>query len=81
MKFLDPQHPFFRPLWRRILTVALPAAWAVVEWSNGATGWAIIFLAAAGYAGWQLFLSPDAKAPSTDEKPAESRETDKGDEA
>ncbi|WP_416798245.1 hypothetical protein [Ciceribacter azotifigens] len=81
MKFLDPQHPFFRPLWLRILTVVLPAIWAVVEWSNGATGWAIIFLAAAGYAGWQLFLAPDATGSSTGEKPAESRETDKGDEA
>lgn len=56
MQLLDPQHPFFRPLWRRVLTVLVPAGWALVELYNGATGWGILFLAAAIYAGYQLLV-------------------------
>ncbi|MFD1880548.1 hypothetical protein [Paracoccus pacificus] len=53
---IDPNHPFFRPLWVRILTVAAPAAWAGFELYNGATMWAAAFAAAAAYAFYALFL-------------------------
>lgn len=56
MKFLDPQHPFFKPLWRRILTVLAPAAWGLVELSNGASGWAILFFGASAYAAYELLF-------------------------
>ena len=80
MRFLDPQHPFFKPLWRRVLTVAAPAAWGLVEHVNGQPGWAIIFFAAAAYAGYELFLAP--KPSAGDKPPAESAvaKDDKGDE-
>lgn len=79
MKFLDPQHPFFKPLWRRIVTVVAPAAWALVELSNGEAGWAIVFFGAAAYAGYELFLAPQ---PAPGEKPHtdETARDDKGDE-
>lgn len=79
MKFLDPQHPFFKPLWRRILTVVAPAAWALVELWNGEGGWAIVFFGAAAYAGYELFLAPK---PAADARPAtdEAARDDKGDE-
>jgi len=57
MKFLDPDDPFFGKLWVRVLTVALPLAWAVVEFAVLQDPlWGILFLAAAIYAGWQLFF-------------------------
>ncbi|MCO5734722.1 hypothetical protein [Rhizobium sp. SSA_523] len=56
MKLIDPTHPFFKPLWRRILTVVLPAVWGLVELSNNAIGWAIIFLAASAYAAYELLI-------------------------
>lgn len=56
MRFLDPQHPMFDRLWVRIATVAFPAAWALVELWMGAPVWAMIFGAAAAYAGWELFF-------------------------
>ncbi len=58
MKFqiLDPTHPFFKPLWRRILCVVLPLAWSGVEYSNGATGWAMVFVVAGLYAGYELLF-------------------------
>lgn len=71
MKFLDAQHPFFKPLWRRVLTVVAPAAWALVEFANGQTGWAIVFFAAAAYSGYELFLAPK---PAPDTRPLEEGE-------
>jgi hypothetical protein len=56
MKLIDPDHPFFQPLWTRILTSGLPIAWSVVEfWSNQPT-WGFIFLAAGIYAGLTFIL-------------------------
>lgn len=55
MNILDPHHPFFRPLWRRVLTVAIPVAWGVFELLSGAVFWALLFLAAGGYAAWEFF--------------------------
>ena len=53
---IDPNHPFFRPLWVRVLTVAVPLGWAMFEASTGALAWAIMFGAAGLYALWALFL-------------------------
>ena len=50
---VDPHHPFFRPLWARILSVALPLGWALFEASTGAIFWAILF----GAAGIYLFVA------------------------
>ncbi len=56
-KFLDPDHPFFRPLWRRLLVVGLCLAWALLEFSGGSTGWALLFLAIGLYSGWVLLVA------------------------
>ena len=80
MKFLDPQHPFFAPLWRRVLTVLAPTVWGLVEHWNGEPGWAIVFFAAAAYAGYALFVVPKTapgEKPPTDEA---ATRNDKGDE-
>ncbi len=50
---VDPNHPFFRPLWVRVLCVALALAWAAFEASTGAVFWAILF----GAAGIYLFVA------------------------
>lgn len=55
-KFLDPDHPFFRPVWRRWATVLFPLGWAVVELAAGSPGWAILFAAAGVYAYWMLIM-------------------------
>ncbi|RCW87149.1 hypothetical protein [Paracoccus lutimaris] len=53
---VDPHHPFFRPLWIRILSVVLPLAWAFFELSTGAIFWAILFGAAGIYLLVALFV-------------------------
>ncbi|ATN32642.1 hypothetical protein NBH20_09320 [Rhizobium sp. S153] len=85
MKFLDPQHPFFKPLWRRILTVVAPAAWGLVELSNGASGWAILFFGASAYAAYELLFMFErsnreaASAADKDRSPADDNGADGGD--
>ena len=56
MKLLDPDHPFFRPVWLRVAVVGLALLWAVVELVFGSPGWAMLFAAAGLYALW-VFVS------------------------
>lgn len=53
----DFSHPFYRPLWRRILIVAVCLGWALVEMTSGSPGFALLFGAAGGYAGWRLLIA------------------------
>jgi hypothetical protein len=60
MKFLDPNDPFFRRPVVRWVTVLVPVGWGLMEFIwLGSPFWGILFLAAGGYAGWQLFYNRD----------------------
>lgn len=72
MKFLDPDDPFFRPMWRRRVTVAVPLLWAGVEFLSGNPAWAALFALLGVYASWQLILGPKWRA-----RPAPPDQTDK----
>ena len=62
----DADHPFFRPLWRRIAIVAFCAAWAVWEYSNNQAMWATIAGGMAAYGAWVFLVTykPPAEPPS-----------------
>jgi hypothetical protein len=53
----DPLHPFLRPLWRRILILALCIGWIGFEivW-GGDQFWLILACGATAYAIWDFFL-------------------------
>lgn len=51
----DHEHPFFRPLWRRLAVTAVCAAWAVFEFASNSPGWGMVALGFTGYAVWQFF--------------------------
>ena len=51
----DHEHPFFRPLWRRIAVVAVCVAWAALEFASGSHLWGFIMLGFAAYGFWQFF--------------------------
>ncbi|SCY30530.1 hypothetical protein [Paracoccus tibetensis] len=53
---VDPNAPFFRHLWVRVLCVVLPLAWAGMELANGSPFWAILFGAAGVYLAVALFV-------------------------
>ncbi|MCC6206466.1 MAG: DUF3329 domain-containing protein [Hyphomicrobiales bacterium] len=61
----DNEHPFFRPLWRRILLVAVCVGWSIFEFSMDAPTWGYIALAFAAYGAWQFLLNykPPAEQP------------------
>jgi len=75
MQLIDPNHPFYRPLWIRIAIVAVCLGWAIVEASTREPFWAIIVGALGIYSAYKLLLTfspqplegPDATATAADE--------------
>ena len=63
MSLFDVQHPFFRPLWRRVAVVVISLGWAVVEIFNGSLFFAGLFAAAGLYCAHQFFIAFDPKDP------------------
>lgn len=43
MKLLDTNHPFFRPLWLRVLIVGIAAGWGTFELWHGQIFWGVVF--------------------------------------
>ena len=60
-RFLDPDHPFFRPLWVRVATVVVGLGWGLFEFSLGEPFWGIVFLGLGLYAGWSFFIAGAGK--------------------
>jgi hypothetical protein len=75
----NQDHPFLRPLWRRIVLVVICLGWAGLEYYGGSPTWAMIALAFAGYGAWQyLYLyKPSQEGPSQEgETPADTKPRD-----
>ncbi|WP_428642363.1 hypothetical protein [Roseibium sp.] len=51
------EHPWFDPLWRRIVLVAFCACWTGVEYYFGNTTWVYIMAAITAYAGWAYLVA------------------------
>ena len=69
MKLIDPQDPFYRPIWLRIVITAACLGWAVVELTSGTVFWAILFGAAGAYCAWQFFVIFDPDRGDEEDKP------------
>lgn len=54
---VDPDHPFFRALWVRVLCVLAPLLWAGFELYTGSVFWAILFGAAGACLLMTLFFA------------------------
>jgi hypothetical protein len=63
--------PFFRPLWLRIMLVLVTGGWALFELLSGSPGWALLFGAAAVYAGYGFFVAFDPDQGRTADKEAD----------
>ena len=50
-------HPWFNPLYRRVLTLAFCLAWLVFELFQGEPLWLVLVAGACAYAVWDFFLS------------------------
>ena len=62
-RLFDFNHPFFRPLWLRILIVAVCLFWAMFEASTGQMMWAILFGAIGLYAAYGFFVTFNPREP------------------
>lgn len=60
----DNEHPFFRPLWRRVLIVAICIAWSIFEFVTNAPFWGTLALGFAAYGVWQFFITYQPPAES-----------------
>jgi hypothetical protein len=68
-KLIDTDHPMLRPLWVRILLVAVCLGWAAFEFGllgflglgAGSPAWGFLFLAIGLYAAWAFFQAPARK--------------------
>ncbi len=63
LNFLDPQNPFYRPLWRRVLVTGICLGWGLFELVTGSPFFAILFGAAGVYCAHQFFIAFDPKDP------------------
>jgi hypothetical protein len=60
------EHPFYRPLWRRIAIVASTIVWTSFEYFMGGSGfWTVIALAVCGYSIWTFLWTYPKDTPST----------------
>jgi hypothetical protein len=54
----DQEHPFLRPLWRRVVLVAFCAVWAIWEVAyNREAFWSTLAVGMAIYAAWTFLVS------------------------
>ena len=68
---LDLRHPFFVPVWRRILCVVLLFIWGILETLGGNTFWALLVFGIGAYSVYCFFFdfvlpeddAPDDSAP------------------
>ncbi len=52
----DAEHPFFRPLWRRVAVVAVCVLWAGFEFYHGEQFWGMLAGGMAVYGAWIFLL-------------------------
>ncbi|WVT72318.1 hypothetical protein QM996_12370 [Sinorhizobium chiapasense] len=78
LKFIDPDHPFYRPLWIRLLIVLFCAVWTVVEFLGEQMLWGMIFLAITAYTSAALLIF--YRSSEKGEAKVGDEEQDKGDE-
>jgi hypothetical protein len=69
MQLIDPNHPFYRPLWVRLLVAGVCFAWAAAEAYNQQPTWAMIVGALGAYAAYKLLLTFNPQAPENQEPP------------
>lgn len=64
-EFDDPR---YRPLWLRLLLVAISLGWAGVELATGSPMFGALFAALGLYVGWRFFVTYDPERHARDKE-------------
>jgi hypothetical protein len=67
----DADHPFFRPLWRRIAVVVVCVAWMVLEFATGQPFWGTSAAGMTGYAVWVYLWTYKPPPAVADDRPVD----------
>jgi len=68
-RLFDVEIPFFLPVWRRYLVVAVAVCWGFFEISTGALFWGMIFVGMGSIVGWRFYTADwTAVAEDADDK-------------
>ena len=70
----DAEHPFFRPLWRRIALVVFCAGWSIFEFVAASPFWGTLAGGMAAYAAWVFLLNYKPPAEAAAESPPAEKE-------
>lgn len=54
-KLIVLYHPFFAPVWIRVVTVLVAITWGLFELSTGAVFWSVVFIGIGVICAWQFF--------------------------
>ncbi|MBB4566119.1 hypothetical protein [Rhizobium leucaenae] len=65
MQLIDPNHPVYKPLWVRVLIVAVCLGWAIVEALGPQPFWAVLAGGLGVYAAWMLLFSFNPQPPKS----------------
>ena len=64
-RLFDLDHPFFIPLWRRVMIVVACLGWALFEFLAASPFWGMLFGAIGLYAGWHFFFNFNPRTPDS----------------
>ncbi|MDQ6434347.1 DUF3329 domain-containing protein [Mesorhizobium sp. LHD-90] len=67
----DRDHPWLRPLWRRVAIVAVCAAWSALEFYSGQPFWGVLAGGMGVYGAWMYLLNypkPEAEKLESNKK-------------
>jgi hypothetical protein len=67
-KLFDFNHPFFKPLWIRILVTGACLVWGIIEFMSGAPFWGVLFCGLGAMAAYGLFVTFDPDKVEETEK-------------
>ena len=70
----DSEHPFLRPLWRRVALVGFCVAWAAWELWIAEPMWTTIAIGMAVYAAWAFLLNYKGPPAPTQDAPPDNKE-------
>ncbi|MDL2400419.1 hypothetical protein [Rhizobium mayense] len=80
MQLIDPNHPIYKPLWVRVLIVAVCFSWAIVEAFGPQPFWAVLAGGLGAYAAWMLLLNFNPQPPKAEAESAASSDEAEDDE-